>query len=137
MRVYIAARYSRKYDMKLVRLELERNGLLCTSSWLNEPHAPDTEMQSLTEEMNREYATTDLHDIDRADHVLFFSESVLTPRGGRHVEFGYALGVGKIIHVIGPRENIFHYLEHVNIHDSVSDYIEYVKQSIELVEEVV
>jgi hypothetical protein len=30
--------------------------------------------------------------------------------GGRHVEFGLALAQGKRVIIVGPRENVFHYL---------------------------
>ena len=33
-----------------------------------------------------------------------------TRRGGRHVEYGVALGLGKLTAIVGPRENIFHHL---------------------------
>ena len=47
-----------------------------------------------------------------ADAVIVFTEmpnSVLAT-GGSHVEFGLALAQGKRVIVVGPRENVFHYL---------------------------
>ena len=43
---------------------------------------------------------------------IFFSEpsDKAVRRGGRHVEFGFAMAGNKPIFVIGPKENIFHYL---------------------------
>jgi len=57
-------------------------------------------------------AAVDLEDIETADALLFFAEDPLVgiPRGGRHVEFGYGLARGKYIDVVGPRENVFHYV---------------------------
>lgn len=131
MYVYIASRYSRKEEMKSVRLEIERIGLFSTSTWLEEPHAPNTQMSELTPEQHSEYANVDLQDINRCDFMLFFSESDLTPRGGRHVEFGYATGMNKHIHVIGPRENIFHYLDNVTVHADLASFISYVTKEVE------
>ena len=47
-----------------------------------------------------------------ADGVIVFTgmpNSVLAT-GGSHVEFGLALAQGKRVIVVGPRENVFHYL---------------------------
>lgn len=128
MRVYIAARYTRKEEMKEVRRKLSEIGIASTSNWLEEPHSATTQLTELTNEQNTEYAEADLRDIDRADHVLFFSEADLTPRGGRHVEFGYALAQGKRIHVVGPKENIFHYLPTVTNYDTLEAYLQYQRE---------
>jgi len=34
-------------------------------------------------------------------------------RGGRHVEFGYAIAYGKRLVIVGPLENAFYYLLNV------------------------
>lgn len=109
MKIYIAGRYSRRDEFREVAKQLEEMGHEVTSQWLDE----DVDLNHTMADIQPEFATgaalTDLHDIDEAQVVLFFSESKLTPRGGRHVEFGYALAKGKFIYVIGPKENIFHY----------------------------
>jgi hypothetical protein len=48
----------------------------------------------------------------RADAVIIFTEipNTVLATGGRHVEFGLALAHGKRVFVVGPRENVFHYL---------------------------
>jgi hypothetical protein len=47
-----------------------------------------------------------------ADAVIIFTEipNTVLATGGRHVEFGLALAQGKRVIVVGPRENVFHYL---------------------------
>jgi hypothetical protein len=47
-----------------------------------------------------------------ADAVIIFTEipNATPATGGRHVEFGLALAQGKRVIVVGPRENVFHYL---------------------------
>jgi hypothetical protein len=123
-KVYIAARYTRKEEMKDVRDRLEFNGIEVTSSWLDEPHSANTQLNELPDNHNAHYAIADLVDIVRADEIIFFSESELTPRGGRHVEFGYALATAKEVTVIGPRENIFHYLGRVKVYETLDQYLE-------------
>jgi hypothetical protein len=46
-------------------------------------------------------------------------------RGGRHVEFGYALGARKAIMVVGPLENVFYCLPHVFQHDEWDTALRY------------
>jgi hypothetical protein len=47
-----------------------------------------------------------------ADAVIIFTEipNTILATGGRHVEFGLALAQGKRVIIVGPRENVFHYL---------------------------
>lgn len=118
--VYIAGRYSRRDELKQVAKYLRDRGIGVTSRWLDEDKPLHTQMGDDTPEFYRKTALDDLFDIDRAEAVLFYSEDPLvgTPRGGRHVEFGYALGKEKIMFAIGPKENIFHYLPRVHhFHD--------------------
>ena len=49
---------------------------------------------------------------EAADVVISFT-SVGGGKGGRHVEFGYGLGLGKKMIVVGPRENVFHTLPQI------------------------
>lgn len=109
MRIYIAGRYSRRDEFREVAKQLEEMGHEVTSTWLRENIDPNHTMADIPPSFAAGAALTDLEDVDRADAVLFYSETELTPRGGRHVEFGYAIAKGKFIYVIGPAENIFHY----------------------------
>lgn len=131
MNIYIAARYSRKEEMKTVRDALQKAGFAVTSSWLDEPHGANTKLSELSDALNEEYAQVDIDDINRSDRILFFSESVLTPRGGRHVEFGYALAQGKPIDVVGPKENIFHYLPSVYNYATFFRYLQAMNINVE------
>jgi nucleoside 2-deoxyribosyltransferase len=62
-------------------------------------------------------AVLDLGDVDRADAVVLYTEpyGMAVPGGGRHVEFGYGLGRGKRVVVVGPLENIFHWHPEVKV----------------------
>jgi hypothetical protein len=114
-KVYIAARYSRRDEMRSVAQLLMGNGITVTSRWLYEDKPLQTKLGDDTPGFYRETAHVDIEDVMRADTLLFFSEDphLGTPRGGRHVEFGFALGQGKRVVVIGGPENIFHYLKRV------------------------
>lgn len=111
MKIYIAGRFSRQLEFREVAKRLEEMGHEVTSRWLYESVSPNHTMGDITPAYSAKAARLDLQDIDEAQAVLFYAEDPLvgTPRGGRHVEFGYALALGKFIYVVGPAENIFHY----------------------------
>jgi hypothetical protein len=73
------------------------------------------------------YAQADLEDIDECDVLVGFTASYLgnagPGRGGRHVEWGYALARGKRLVLIGAREHIFHTLPQVAVYDWFTDFI--------------
>jgi len=100
MKVYIAGRYSKLAELKQESLQFEAAGIEITSSWLNNME------DGLTFE---DIAVLDLNDVDRADTLVLYTEpyGTLVPGGGRHVEFGYALGRGKRVLIVGPLENVF------------------------------
>jgi nucleoside 2-deoxyribosyltransferase len=110
MKVYLASRYSLKETMLGYARELRDMGVEVTSRWLAELYAANTTLDQVDPEELCGFAVDDLEDIREADAFIFFSEKDATPRGGRHVEFGYALALGTPIMVVGPYENIFHYL---------------------------
>lgn len=110
MKVYLAARYSRNADMREVAAHLRARGEEVTSRWINGSHELG---EHPTDEARERLALEDLEDLQAADVVLAFSEEPRTmsnSRGGRHVEFGLAIGLGKPVFVVGPKENVFHYL---------------------------
>ena len=126
MKVYLASRYSRRPEMKSIAKVLEYNGIAVTSRWLDETISPKSQLSDVTPAFCLETALTDLEDIRQADTMVFFSEDPLvgTPRGGRHVEFGYALARRKRIVVIGGSENIFHFLPQIVHYSDVNSFLE-------------
>jgi nucleoside 2-deoxyribosyltransferase len=116
MKIYRASRYSRAPQLRAFRSQLERLGHTVTSRWIDGGH-------ELTKEGSREadhadgirFAQEDWEDLLAADCVVSFTEEPrkTTTRGGRHVEFGAALALGKRVVVIGWRENVFHTLPQV------------------------
>jgi nucleoside 2-deoxyribosyltransferase len=115
MRVYLAAPYSFKELMNQCAAELRVAGVVVTSSWLEETHAPTVQMHEITAAEHQMYAFRDLTDIQESDIFVFFTDPTKTiVRAGRHVEFGVAVQRKIPIYVVGEdRENIFHYLPRV------------------------
>lgn len=112
MKIYLAGSYSSKEKITGYAQELRAIGIECTSTWLEETYAPNTQIHQVLEQELVKYSIQDLKDIDRADGLVLIAEEV-NPRGGAHVEFGYALATGKAVMVVGPNHNIFHYLPQV------------------------
>lgn len=116
MKVYLAARFSRFDELNLCRAELETLGISVTSRWLRGGHewvgTPDDE---IPRDHLARFAAEDLEDLDVADMLVCFTESPRSgpARGGRHVEFGYALAKGKPVIVVGHLENVFYALPDV------------------------
>ena len=115
MRVYLAAPYSRKTEINQYAAELRAGGIEVTSSWLDEPHKPTTQMHELTHEEHQQYAIQDVKDVQAANILVFFTDPTKAIiRAGRHVEFGIAVQRGTPIYVVGEEcENIFHHLPKV------------------------
>jgi nucleoside 2-deoxyribosyltransferase len=123
MKLYIAAQYSRKEEMLEKASALRAMGVEVTSRWMEEDYHPYIQLSEITDEKNAEIADYDLSDIEDADTFLFFSEEHPPKRAGRHVEFGYALALGLDMHVVGCKENIFHYLPEVKKHETFGDFV--------------
>lgn len=108
---YLAGRFSRRGEFASYAEELRALGHTVTSSWLT---GEDSEIDAdwrAHPHLAATWARTDLADIERAERLVLFTEQEPTPRGGRHVEFGYGLGAWGPLHLlVGEPENIFHLL---------------------------
>lgn len=113
--VYLAARFSRQTELKKYAKQLDTLGISVTSSWLHEDTPLDIGLNDLSDDENRQHAQQDWEDIERCDCLVLFTENPEEGfvRGGRHFEFGLAYGFGKLTITVGPKENIFHYLENI------------------------
>jgi nucleoside 2-deoxyribosyltransferase len=139
MKVYIAGRYSRRDSFRELRDELRRMGHEVTSRWLDTDWPVEERGSSAAPPEYREkYATLDLEDVEAADMVVSFTEEPRSGgRGGRHVEYGYALALRRMaftvyrgnppspvrIVVIGQRENLFHHHPFVEFFPSQWDWL--------------
>lgn len=117
---------SRHPQMREVRATLEALGYEVTSRWINGGHELTKEGSTEADEAERvRYALEDWADLVAADICISFTEEPrkTTTRGGRHVEFGAALALGKGCIVIGHRENVFHCLPQVGFFDNLDDAV--------------
>ena len=114
-KIYLAARYSRNAEMRGVRDVLEALGHKVTSRWIDQ-HGGNLLESIVAEKLNADpeacahYALVDVDDLAKADTVISFTSAGGGGKGGRHVEFGLAVGLGKRLVIVGPREHVFHTL---------------------------
>lgn len=106
MKFYLAANYTGKDRMETISEKLKGLGHSTTSRWTTGMHDGCPNLVAAEE---------DLRDIRNADALVFFSETMngSRGRGGKHVEYGYALALEKIVVLVGERINVFHYLGNV------------------------
>ena len=144
LRIYLAARYSRREELCHYRDELRKMGHDVQARWLDGEHQIDnagtpigedgeaivegtlrsgerlsqTEQSARAEALRQRFAKDDYEDVQAADVVISFTEAPRSSanRGGRHVEYGIALAMGKRVMVVGHRENIFHWLPTVEFY---------------------
>lgn len=124
-KIYLAARYSRSEEMRGVRDVLTAMGYEVTSRWID-LHGGALESSYTPDKLNASpdecgvLGQDDVADLAAADTVISFTSADGGGKGGRHVEHGLALGMGKSVIVCGPRENIFHTLPSVQHYESWS-----------------
>lgn len=119
MKIYLASRYSRAPELRKYRDHLRDMGHEVTSRWLDGGHEIKSggSDQAANSERGR-FAQEDWADMLAADCVISFTEEPrkTNTRGGRHVEFGGAMALGKRCLVVGWQENVFHHMPQVEFH---------------------
>ena len=114
MNLYLAS--SSQHDALSLAKVLVSAGHVITSSWVYKPLKRTSEY---TDDQRTAIAVRNLSDITASDVLILLGNRFLCP-GGKHVEVGYALGVGKPVWVLGPRENLLlwhpgvRWFEHLN-----------------------
>jgi nucleoside 2-deoxyribosyltransferase len=119
VRIYLAARYTRRLELCEYKAQLERLGCTITSRWLNGSHQISNQDVPLGDsgellvekgdraarEMCEHFAKEDREDVYSADIIIAFTEEPRSghSRGGRHVELGLAIARGKRIYSAGYR----------------------------------
>lgn len=143
MKFYLAARYSRRLELCRYREDLANYGNTVTARWLNGEHQIDTAGKPIGEDgealvedgstelhasMRQKFAQDDFEDVLEADTLIAFSEEPRSghSRGGRHVEFGIALGVGIRIIAVGPHENIFFWLPQIQHFETWEEALQHI-----------
>lgn len=128
MKVYLAARFSRRHEAHALGQRLQALGHTITSRWSlpDSDHVKPAGMSRQAADAERQrFALEDIEDLRAADCCI----SLMQPprdnsRGGRHVEFGYALALGQRMMIIGPRETVSHHLPGVEHYGSADDLLE-------------
>ena len=146
MRIYLAGRYSRRLELCGYREQLRKAGHTVNAVWLDGEHQLSNEgvpigehSESLVEgslrpgerlhqedmseraaKLRQKFAQDDFRDVISAELTICFTEVPRSDkgRGGRHVEMGIALGRMQRVWVVGPRENIFCWLDDVEHFDT-------------------
>ena len=123
--VYLSGQFEDGPVLRKVRDDLVRTGFRVSSRWLD-----DESSVPATAGAHREGAAArlaaiahqDIQDIHAADVVVVFNppEARNVGRGGRHVETGYALALGKKVIIVGARGNVFHWLPEITVVDDWS-----------------
>ncbi len=137
--VYLAARYSRRLELCQYRDVLAGYGIAVPARWLNGEHQLDNQGRPIgetgelmfengsaaAEHYRERFALDDYEDVLTAQTLIAFTETPRSSnsRGGRHVELGIALGAGKPVIIVGPRENIFCWLPGVRHYDTWADFL--------------
>jgi hypothetical protein len=123
--MYLAAAFQRQAEIHRYGALLEAAGHSVTSRWLAShedtgavPGGPPLD----TPEFLAQQALEDIEDVQAADAVVSFTSPSMG-RGGRHVEFGLAIALGKQLIVVGPREHVFHYLPAVRYLGSPAEFL--------------
>jgi hypothetical protein len=113
MLVYLAAAYPRLEEMRGIRDVLEAFGHKVMSRWIDQPPGEGAGVTELAADPAAyvKYAELDMADLAAAEVVISFTGE--GGRGGRHVEFGMAVAMGKRLVLVGPREHVFHTLPHI------------------------
>jgi nucleoside 2-deoxyribosyltransferase len=128
MRLYLAAQFSRRDELRNYGDELQKIGIDITSGWVYEPSSGEAMGDNAAH--TRQIADRDIRDIDRCNWLLLFTNGPETRivRGAHHFEAGYAYGRGIRVITVGPRDNVFHYLPCIRNFPTWEDAFEYLKR---------
>lgn len=149
MRIYLAARYSRREELCRYREQIRELGFLVNAVWLDGTHQISDEGTSIGDnrealvegddgstslrsaELRQRFANEDFRDVIGCDLLIAFTEPPRSSasRGGRHVELGIALGLMKRVWIVGPRENIFCWMEDVRQFETWDDCKEFLAET--------
>ena len=129
MKIYIAARFSRRPECNALARKLMKMGHTITSRWVkpDSDHVMPTGLsQQASDKERTRFALEDIDDVMACDAMVSLMEEPRNnSRGGRHVEFGIAIGLDKALFIIGPRETVFHHLPRVSHCDTVEEFLEF------------
>lgn len=116
MRVYLSARFERQNEMRLYAEQLRAEGIEVLSAWHDIDSPSSDGFSGIAPERLAWLAMLDLQQLAESNTLVSFSDRQSgspDPRGGKHVEAGVALGLGKRLLLVGDAENCFHHLPDV------------------------
>jgi hypothetical protein len=122
MKIYLAGRYTSVPEMRERRAQLARLGHTVTSQWIDHHGSVPFPLTPETLGAAAGVADTAWSDVADADTVISFTASG-TGKGGRHVEFGMGIALGKRSIVIGEREHVFHALPAVELYSTWEEFL--------------
>jgi hypothetical protein len=129
MKIYVAATYGRASEMKAIARLLREEGHEVTSECWHDSTTEEKQLEYEEWERGRWHddnepvsfeqwcASEDARGVRAADMVVMVTDQVqdiklpFQSTGGRHFEFGLALGIGgKYLVLVGEPENVFHHV---------------------------
>ena len=128
MKIYLAARYSRRIELCGYRVILKSYGHTITSRWLNGEHEA---LDAIGTQANKAaWSFEDIEDIEEAEALFLFTEDADATRqgaggrGGKWVEWGYALALCKRLVIIGPQpSNTFTAFPGIDVYPDLTTYL--------------
>lgn len=133
--VYLAGPWSRRPSVSIARERLQQAGFVVNAQWLDVPDAVGggntvAEQEAAGFDLRAE-AERDIADINMSDVMVVVN---LATSEGKAVEQGMALEQGMPVIVVGPRSNVFHYLDECRV--VVVDTIEQAIETLHSVQEM-
>jgi hypothetical protein len=133
MKVYLAAAFHRKDEMKAISLLLKELGVIVTSRWLDEEPLPAG--KAAQARFLRNTAQMDADDVKAADTLIRFSDDLSTSTvpsswctASRMEETGMATAWGKQIIIVGGKQSLFdRFPQRVHVSDAKA-LLKYIKE---------
>lgn len=111
MKCYLASAYSRQAEMRDIAARLIEVGHEITARWIDGRHeTPPFGMEVDSIEHLGWAAAEDVDDVAACEVLVSVTGGGHRLRGGRHVEAGIAIALGKRRVVLGERESVFDHL---------------------------
>src|SRR6266851_9941961 len=123
MRVYVASKFENAEAVRKAIAELTAAGHEVTRDWTAQEHW-DWDTPGATERLAWKYSYLDVEVVRQADVFIMLTYNGLSMQGA-YVELGVALGLGKLVYIVGERpRSIFSYYPGVRVVESLEQVIE-------------
>ncbi len=123
MRVYVASKYENAPAVSEAIARIIAIGHKITRDWTRHEQW-DWDRPGVTERLARKYSYQDVEGVRQADVFIMLTYNGLSMQGA-YVELGVALGLGKLVYIVGERpRSIFSYYPGVRVVESLEQVIE-------------